>query len=514
MVSTEKITRRFEMIERFLSRSHQDILARFKTESPAENAMGLFREVAKHVPAYEAMLAQCNIQPEDIQTVEDFHQKLPILNKQNYILTHPLSDLCWYGRLEGNDMVSVSSGSTGQPTFWPRTLEDEFDITTRYEQVMIDSFGADTQRTLAVVCFALGTWVGGMWTVNNCRFLGMKGYPITTVTPGNNKTEIFRIMRDLAPEFDQVVLLGYPPFLKDVVDSGLTEDEPIPWNEYNLKLITSGELFSEEWRTIMGLRTRSMYPFYDSAALYGTADVGVVGNETPISIAIRRFFAMRPHVGEALFGERRLPTLVQYDPMSRYLECNDEGELIVTAATGVPLIRYNLLDKGGIVSYKEMMEFLKGYDFDPLMEMDGAAPDYVANRGFYELPFVYVFGRDNFSLSYFGANLYPETVQIGLEQASVRDWLTGRFVMEVVEDMDHNRLLTIHCEVSPQYDATMLTEQKLPEVIAHSVHLQLLRLNSEFANYVPAEFQVPIVHLCPVNDPEFFPTGVKHRYTR
>lgn len=38
---------------------------------------------------------------------------------------------------------------------------------------------------------ALGTWVGGMYTAACCRYLAQKGYPITLVTPGNNKSEIF-----------------------------------------------------------------------------------------------------------------------------------------------------------------------------------------------------------------------------------------------------------------------------------------------------------------------------------
>jgi len=51
-------------------------------------------------------------------------------------------------------------------------------------------------------------------------------------------------------------------------------------------------------------------------------------------------------------------------------------------------------------------------------------------------------------------------------------------------------------------------------VIAASVHSQLLRLNSEFANYVPAAYQLPRITLRPAGDPEYFPAGVKHRYTK
>jgi phenylacetate-CoA ligase len=41
----------------------------------------------------------------------------------------------------------------------------------------------------------------------------------------------------------------------------------------------------------------------------------------------------------------------------------------------------------------------------------------------------------------------------------------------------------------------------------------LVRLNSEFAHYMPGERQTPEVLLRPAGHPEFFPPGVKHRYT-
>ena len=33
---------------------------------------------------------------------------------------------------------------------------------------------------------------------------------------------------------------------------------------------------------------------------------------------------------------------------------------------------------------------------------------------------VYLFGRADFTVSYFGANIYPENVSVGLEQPSLR----------------------------------------------------------------------------------------------
>lgn len=210
----EQRQRTLAALESFLSTSLDTTLGLHTTTSSEAAALELFRSMAASVPAYRAFLAEHNIDPAAIRTFADF-QQLPLTTKANYLSRHSLTDLCREGRLDHCDMIAVSSGSTGQPTFWPRFLTDELAIATRFEQIFHDSFSADSRRTLAVICFALGTWVGGMYTTSCCRYLASKGYPITVITPGNNKGEIFRVVRELGPAFDQVVLLGYPPFLKD-----------------------------------------------------------------------------------------------------------------------------------------------------------------------------------------------------------------------------------------------------------------------------------------------------------
>jgi phenylacetate-CoA ligase len=465
------------------------------------NAIQLFQSVAQAVPAYRAFLDEHGIDPTSIQTFEDF-QNLPLTDKQNYLSHHSLAELCRGGSLKNCDMLAVSSGSTGQPTVWPRSINDEFAIARRFEQAFYDSFRADERRTLAIVCFALGTWVGGMYTASCCRHLAARGYPVTVVTPGNNAAEILRVVQRLGADFDQIVLLGYPPFLKDVVDTGLANG--VDWARYRPKLVMAGEVFSEEWRTLVGQRLGSTEPCFDSASLYGTADAGVLGNETPLSVSIRRYLAEHPDAARELFGESRLPTLVQYDPRTRFFEVR-AGTLLFSGDNGVPLVRYHIADSGGLIGYPEMLAFLERHDFDPLPELRRAS-----DRGVRPLPFAYVLGRADFTISYFGANVYPENVTVGLEQAPIDGWVTGKFVMQAREDGDRNRYLSIVVELGPGVSPG---EDKVA-LIAESILRNLLRLNSEFAHYVPAQRQSPRIELAALGDPAFFPVGVKHRYTR
>ncbi|WP_341526905.1 phenylacetate--CoA ligase family protein [Nostoc sp. UHCC 0302] len=494
--------RAIRAFEDFVSTPLQTVLQRH-LNTPSESAvLALFHDVAANVPAYKAFLAEREINPAAIQTWEDF-QKLPAIAKENYILRYPLADLCRHGQLQECDMIAASSGSTGKPTFWPRFFTDELQIATRFEQIFHDSFYADTRHTLAVICFTLGTWVGGMFTTNCCRYLASKGYPITVITPGNNKEEILRVVQELGSTFEQVVLLGYPPFLKDVIDTGIARG--VEWQQYQIKLVMAGEVFSEEWRSLVGERVASQNPCYDFASLYGTADAGVLANETPLSICIRRFLAENPNAAKALFGESRLPTLLQYDPINRFFEVED-GALLFSGNNGIPLIRYNILDTGGLIGYDAMLQFLAEWGFNPVAALNQNAQA----RGIHSLPFVYVFGRSNFTVSYFGANIYPENVTVGLEQPVIQEWVTGKFVLQVKEDADKNRFLSVFVELAPGVESS----QDIQQAIASSILSQLLRLNSEFANYVPLEYQMPQVTLAPMGDPEYFPIGVKHRYTR
>ncbi len=481
----------------FVATSLDSVLA--AEEDPAEAAVDLFRRTAESVPAYRAFLGENGLDPSSVRTPQDF-VRVPPMTKQNYVQRYPLAARCREGGLDACDMIAVSSGSTGTPTFWPRSVHDECVVARRFEQIFADAFRAEERRTLAVVCFALGTWVGGMYTTNACRLLSTRGYPLTVVTPGNVKDEILRVLRDLAPAFEQVVLLGYPPLLKDALEFARARGLDVA--PLGLKCVMAGEVFSESWRELLLERMGATSACYATASMYGTADGGVLAVETPLSVAVRRQLAARPDLSRELFGESRLPTLVQYEPRARYFEAVD-GRLLFSSDGGVPLVRYAILDQGGVFAHDDLLGKLGTAGLDPYAELDG-------ERGARRLPFVFVFGRSDFTVSFYGANVYPENVSVGLEADGVHEFLSGKFVMEVVEGGEAPPCLALTVELSPGEAST----DERTTLVARSVLSALLRLNSEFSSYVPVERRTPSVTLLPAGEPTFFPVGVKHRYTR
>lgn len=88
------------------------------------------------------------------------------------------------------------------------------------------------------------------------------------------------------------------------------------------------------------------------------------------------------------------------------------------------------------------------------------------------------------------------------------EWTTGKFVLMVTES-DPPRL-----RVVVELAGGLTPDAARDPAVAASIQDALVRLNSEFAHYVPAAQRVPLIEQRVTGDPEYFPAGVKHRYTR
>jgi phenylacetate-CoA ligase len=115
-----------------------------------------------------------------------------------------------------------------------------------------------------------------------------------------------------------------------------------------------------------------------------------------------------------------------------------------------------------------------------------------------------------FTLSYFGANIYPENISIGLESNDVKNFVTGKYVMQIIEDENRN----LHFKITVELAIGIEPYEELKIKITNSILDSILHINSEYKNYVPKEYQAPLVELRKTADAEYFPAGVKHKYVR
>lgn len=464
-------------------------------------ALELFHEMAQRVPAYKKFLSEHAIDHAAIKTYEDFAANVPLIDKQNYLSKYPLADLCMDGDIFHNAMISVSSGSTGVPFFWPRGAEQN-EIDTEMLARIYDAFEMNTKKTLLVLSFSMGTWIAGTLLMESSIKYANAGNPVSVLTPGIEKASAIDVIKRLAGQYEQVVLGGYPPFAKDLIEEGARAG--IDWSQLHTRVLMGGESFSEEWRDYVLELLHSTDPYFDSANIYGAADIGIVGYETPLSILTRRVYNENPTALYEHFGTEVLPSLVQFDPARRHFEKVGE-ELVVSSNSGIPLVRYNLKDTGGILAKDEAL--MPVHD-----ELQQKAEEAGVDLEMNDLPFVYLNGRKDFVITIYGVNVYPENIKSALIDPRLRQLVTGRFTMATMMDDNMDQSFEINVELAKDAAAMIDDQAKVTDIIVEA----LTRLNSEYRKLheVVGNKARPQVRLVGFGDQNYFARGVKHRWTK
>ena len=464
-------------------------------------ALSLFHAASKRIPAYKDWLKKHKINPKKVRTVADF-SKIPPIDKDNYLRAHSLPRLCWNGKYHGLDTISVSSGSSGEPFFWSRNNNQDNETALSHELFLIDSFGIDKSSTLFIVSFSMGVWVAGTLTYNSLRNIASK-YKTTVITPGINKDEILKIIQKIGGQYDQIVLAGYPPFVKDVIDEGKTRG--INWKKYRIKFLFATEPITERWRENIYRLAGCKNPYKDSLNIYGTADALILAHETPFSIMIKKLATARPELSNELFGnDDRSPTLAQYNPGFRLFE-ESNGELIFTAPSGIPLLRYRIGDSGGIIDFNSMVAKLKKFNIDLTKQCskEKIRP--------WKLPFVYVFGRKDFTATLYGVNIYPENIQNALSNSVISKFITGKFVMITKNDKNQNQYLEINLELKNNINSL---KPRITAKIRDRIVKTLTKENGEYKKLseVIGEKAEPVIKIYPHGYSKLFMTGIKQKW--
>ena len=270
-------------------------------------ALGLFKKMSKRVPAYKDFLEKNKINSDKIKTIKDF-KGVPFIDKDNYLRKYPLEKLCWDGKFKTEQWdISSTSGTTGNPFYFPRTdLQNKYYAKTA-ELYLRNNFEIHKRSTLYINTFALGVWIGGIFTYEAIKTVCRDGvYPITLINPGLNKSETIKVVNNLGDKFEQIIIAGYPPFVKDIIDEGVSDG--LDWGKYNIKFIFSAEGFSEKFREYLFEKAKQDNIYFDSLNHYGTVDQGTLAHETPLTILTRRELIKTKNT---IFDESfyRLPTL-------------------------------------------------------------------------------------------------------------------------------------------------------------------------------------------------------------
>lgn len=419
----------------------------------------------KSTPAMKDFYKKNKVNLRKVKSLKSFKENVPIINKHNYISVYQTEELCVKGRFPPRGMLYKSSGSSGKPTLWVQS-EDE----TRFYDSFIPfgmEYAFDTldKDYIILNCWAFGTWP----TAIEFSLGALKEDLVLNV--GTDLEEALRNIELFGDRYEMVIS-GYPPFLKHMIEEG--EMRGMNWKKYKLHLLSGGESFVEEWRDFM---KEHLWPHAKVYSSYGSTDKGIgEGIETMLTIAIRNlarvalyylisekkgrelaknYFGSSKHVVPKdkvsarnflydLFGmdfdkERILPMLFQYDPtvyfnenykrkMPDGREVNEVVTTVLRDNITMPRVRYNIEDEGGVLAFKDVMRLLEkyGYDIQPVLKKLN-----ISQKSIIPLPFLYIKNRSDGTISVDGANIFPEEVGEMIDNVKSISNIVNSFKMTV-----------------------------------------------------------------------------------
>jgi len=460
-----------------------------------------FNNAYKNVPAYKKFVLKKTRKPSFFSW-----DNLPTTSKNDYLKKYSYSSLFVNGKLGTPLVYTSTSGSTGKPFYFARSSTVDVQASIIHQLFLENNITSFNKPTLIVVCFGMGVWIGGLISYESFKQLDYLNYPLSIITPGINKEEIFKILKDICPKYDQVILMGYAPFLKDVIDEA--PDREVNIKKLNFRIVFAAEAFTENFRDYISKKVNINNPLLDTMNIYGSADAGVMAFETPLSILIRRLAKKNDSLYTKIFRDSsKTPTLCQYNPEFISFE-EKNGELYITTNSALPLIKYDIGDMGGILSYKEIDSIFKSENISLQKEVKKARIE----KMMYKLPFVYVYERKDLSVTLYGLQIYPETIKESLIEKPYSSFFTGKLTLITKFNKKHDQFLEINLELKPGVKKDNRIQRNITKHILNS----LLLNNSEFGELYKfiGKRAIPKIILWPNEHEIHFKRGIKQKWVK
>jgi len=437
-----------------------------KSIGAMESAKRCLRKAAAEVKAYQQFLR-------DRQAGEsrELHA-FPLTDKQCYLMRYPFADLL-AGEWEETFAVFSSSGSSGHPFYWPQLKSAHRASSARLRHFLEAVFAVHERRTLAIVGLALGSWIGGdhfSWVLKDMAIEVPYGFAV--FSPGNRHAEIIEIIRQAECFVDQIILFVCPSAIGHLRLLAEEEGQALPLSK--LRYIVLGEPFPENLRSSLehsaGLTPSASVMF----SIYGSADTGVLGFESPASVLLRKLCQQQQGVAEALGVPSTIPTFFHLADPEAFLEEVD-GELCVTKWQGIPLLRYNLHDRVQLFEWKAICEAL-GQIGSPSLPPELSRT--FLSAALAELPdLLAILGRADRCLILCGTNLTEYMLDEAVRAPELQPYLTGLYRARIGFARERQ-----HLELLLEFKGGIqVSEQTLDEVYRRLV-VTLGRAQPEFAD--------------------------------
>ncbi len=403
------------------------------------------------VPAYREFLARHGLDRPDVP-----FDRVPVMSKDSYIRAFPTEARCAGGGFVAAGVaIDESSGSTGRPYNWVRGHRERCRMRLEMARMLGWTYGEAPR--IAINAFSMGAWATG---VNVGEALELHGVVKST---GPDIDKICHTLEFFGPGPGYFVC-GYPPFLKLLADT--LRRKGFPLKDYEMHALVGGEGMGED------LRRYLLRDFRTCFSGYGASDLAMgIAVETAETVRVRSLLHDRADARDALIGgDHRVPMVFQYNPMTHYMETNDNEELIVTLTYSrvlSPRVRYNIGDEAKLMTRAAVTKALRAIGEEVASPPEDALP----------FPYLILFGRKDATISIMGANIYTadlERVLYAIPEVSAG---MASFQVRVAGDGEGNVRPRLDVEWGDG-DPPSLDEA----AIAESIGRALESLNSDFRN--------------------------------
>jgi phenylacetate-CoA ligase len=436
-----------------------------------------FKHAAAVVPAYKDLLKKKKIDPMQVNNADDFNRLIPITEKKNYIHKYDVENRCVHGLLPLHGNIDESGGTSGTPTNWIRSVREN-DTLTHVAKFEFEYLYGISQKDMIV----LSAWSCGPWATG-IKFCQLMQQHALVKSCGPDVQNIVQTLKLFGTDYEYIIA-GYPPFLKKFVD-----EAKIPLKKYRIHLLTGGEGISVQWKSYL---KKKLWKKATIVSSYGASDIDIgIGFETPFCDFIRHLCEKNVKLRHKFFGSiPMLPMLFQYNPMTHYItqtynRTEKKYEFIVTlmdTRVASPKIKYNLHDEGGVYTFNGIMEILE--EFAP-----GFHKRYIKEKGDWpilQLPFLFVAGRTDGTISLDGANVYPSQIEAGILTNKELEEKTQAFMIYKETGKNHKQRFAIAVHLKRSIRTGKRLQKKYHDIILKEIKL----LNPDFVESYRANKQL------------------------
>ncbi len=384
-------------------------------------AKAVYRKASQSCPAYREFLKLHGISPDG--PIPEW-SKIPPMTKDTYVKAFSIESRCYDGQIPPHGTtLDESAGSSGLPTNWVRSRAER-EHSFRLMRRAFRRYFSPQDRVIVLNCAAMGPWGSGILISTALSDVAI------VKSIGTDVVKLENALRTFGTTY-RYLINAYPPFLKEFVRT-----TQLDLTSYDLVASIGSEAHSETLRDLL------LQHFRQVVSGYGASDLEInMAQETPLTVGLRRWLLSHSDACQALFGRPEPPMIFQYTPGDYYVETDAKGDLLFTISRvncAAPKIRYNIRDTGGVMRFPELASRLKTLG----LSVNDFAPRTSA------LPLLWLHGRSDLMVSFYGANIYPRNIETIIDQDPTLKTTIHSFQLSTFEDSNVNAHLAIRLEKS------------------------------------------------------------------